>query len=169
MKWLWLLVACTVAACATGGADRHALVIPPHAPATWALDGVEIAAPRAGQLSASRLWERSGPSRAVIASDDDELRQSFVEELARKLPLDPDAPRRLRATLTLQDTGYYEGLAAETTDVTLTAELLDDSGNVIRTITLREAASAPLQRSASRRQRLQAAFDRLAGRLAAML
>jgi len=169
MKWPWILVVSAIAACATGGADRHALVVPPHAPATWALDGVEIVAPRAGQLSASRLWERSGPNRAVIASDDDALRQSFVEELARELPLDPNAPRRLRATLTLQDTGYYEGLAAETTDVTLTAELLDDAGNVIRTITLREAASAPLQRSASRRLRLRAAFDRLAERLAAAL
>ena len=34
---------------------------------------------------------------------------------------------------------------------------------------LREAASAPLQRSTSRRQRLQAAFDRLAQRLVAQL
>ena len=169
MKWLWLLAVSALAACATAGANRHALVVTPHAPASWALDGVEIVAPRAGQLSASRLWERSGPNRAVIASDDDQLRQAFVEELAHELPLDPSSPRRLRATLTLQDIGYYEGLAAETTDVTLNAELLDDAGHVIRTITLREAASAPLQRSASRRQRLQAAFDRLAARLAAVL
>jgi hypothetical protein len=47
--------------------------------------------------------------------------------------------------------------------------VLDSDGNLVRTITLREPASAPLQRSASRRQRLQAAFDRLARRLAASL
>ena len=167
MKWLVLAVA--VAGCAAGGADRHALVVPPHAPASYALDDVEIGGVRAGQLSASRLWERHGPNRAVIASDDDQLRQAFVDELARQVPLDAHAPRRLRATLTLQDTGYYEGLATETSDVTLVAEILDDQGRLLRTITLREPASAPLQRSASRRQRLQAAFDRLAERLAAIL
>ena len=168
MRWLASLVL-FVAACATGGAARHASLPEPHARAPYALDGVELTAPRGGQLSASRLWERHASNRAVVASDDDELRQRFVADLAQKLPLDARAPRHLRATLTLQDTGYYEGLAAETSDVTLTAEVLDDAGNVVRTITLREPASAPAQRSASRRQRLQAAFDRLAARLAAAL
>ena len=75
----------------------------------------------------------------------------------------------IRATLTLQDTGYFEGLAAETADITLFAELTDVDGNILRTITMRESASAPLQRSASRQQRLQAAMTRLANRLAAQL
>jgi hypothetical protein len=92
-----------------------------------------------------------------------------ARDLGRVVPLDVAAPVHIRATLTLQDAGYFEGLAAETTDVTLAAELLDPAGNVRRTITLREPASAPLQRSASRRARLEAAFDRLAHRLAAQL
>ncbi len=158
-----------VGGCAGSSVERHGVVVAPHAPSPYALDDVEIGGVRAGQLSASRLWERHGPNRAVVASDDDELRQAFVDELGRKLPLDARAPRRLRVTLTLQDTGYYEGLASETSDVTLVADVLDDEGHLVRTITLREPASAPLQRSASRRQRLQAAFDRLAGRLAALL
>jgi hypothetical protein len=125
--------------------------------------------PRAGQLSASREWERANPNRAAHADDNAALRSAFVHRLAEDVPLDPRAPRRLVTTLALQDTGYYEGLAAETTDVTLTAQVFDDAGNLVRTITMREPASAPLQRSASRRDRLRAAFGRLADRLAAQL
>jgi len=160
MKWLLLFL---VAGCATTpGVARHT-------PMSYALDSIEMDQPRAGQLSASRLWERTAPNRAIHADDDEALRGAFVGELSRALPLDPGSPRHLRATLTLQDAGYYEGLAAETTNVTLHAEVLDNAGNTVRTITLREPASAPLQRSASRRARLQAAFDRLAERLAAQL
>jgi hypothetical protein len=162
MKWLLVLL---VAGCATTGSSS----VVRHHPPAYALDSIVVEPPRAGELSASRLWERNAPNRAVQARDDDALRDDFAGELARAVPLDPAAPRRLRATLTFQDTGYYEGLAAETTDVTLTADVLDCNGNPLRTITLREAASAPLQRSASRRARLQAAFDRLAERLAAQL
>ncbi len=169
MKWMVVLLV-AAGGCAGASANRHVAA----APSAWArppyaLDIVELAPPRAGQLSASREWERSPSNRAVHAIDDAELRQTFVDELARTLPLDAASPRRLRATLTLQDTGYYEGLAAETSDVTLTAEVFDDHGNLLRTITMREPASAPLQRSASRRQRLRAAIDRLAERLSAVL
>jgi hypothetical protein len=172
MRSLLLSLVLLVAGCASvGGGDRHAPATTAaretHAP--YALDAVILGPPRAGQLSASREWQRNPGSRAVRHDDDNELRESFARDLNRVLPLDATAPRHVRATLTLQDTGYYEGLAAETTDVTLTAELLDGDGNLVRTITLREPASAPLQRSASRRQRLQAAFDRLARRLAAQL
>jgi hypothetical protein len=162
----WLLFTLLVAGCATAspGVARHT-----PAPLSYAIDSIELEQPRAGQLSAARLWERSAPNRAVHAGDDAALRDAFLGELGRAVPLDPAAPRRLRATLTLQDAGYYEGLAAETTDVTLTADVLDANGVTVRTITLREPASAPLQRSASRRARLQAAFDRLAERLAAQL
>lgn len=164
MRWLAAFVFLVSGCASTAGVDRHA-----RATAPYALDAVVLGAPRAGQLEASRLWQRGGANRAVASADDAELRASFTQELDRVLPIDPAAPRRLRATLTLQDTGYFEGLAAETTDVTLTADVLDGDGNVVRTITLREPASAPLQRSTSRRQRLQAAFDRLARRLAAQL
>ena len=121
---------------------------------------------RAGQLSASREWERSGPDRVVTRTGDAMLRDDFARDLARALPLDVNSPHRLRATLTLQDTAYFEGLAAETSDVTLTADILDHEGNVTDSIMLRESAAAPLQRSASRQQRLAHAFDRLAQRLA---
>jgi len=165
MKWLLVLF---LAGCASTGASTGAGVAR-HNPPPYALDAVVFDVTRGGQLSASRMWERSPANRAVHASDDDALLDDFAGELARVVPLDPNAPRRLRATLTLQDTGYFEGLASETSDVTLTAEVLDRDGNVARTITLREPASAPLQRSASRRARLQVAFDRLAERLAARL
>jgi hypothetical protein len=172
MRPLYASLVLIVAGCGSiSGVDRHAPATTAaretHAP--YALDAVVLGAPRAGQLSASREWERYAGNRTVRRDDDDELRASFARDLNRVLPLDATAPRHVRATLTLQDTGYYEGLAAETTDVTLIAEVLDGDGNLVRTITLREPASAPLQRSASRRQRLQAAFDRLARRLAAQL
>lgn len=156
-----LLALALVAGCATSGTT----VAPRVHPHAYAIDSIVIGGPRAGQLSASREWART--SHAVVARDETQLRDAFARDLGRVLPLDASAPVRIRATLTLQDAGYYEGLAPETSDVTLAAELLDRDGNVTRTITLRESASAPLQRSASRRARLEAAFDRLAHRLAA--
>lgn len=166
MKWLVCLVVLVGGCASAGGGDRHPRAGALRAP--YALDAVVLGGPRAGELSASREWQRGG-NPAVRVADDAELRAAFAHDLERALPIDPRAPRHLRATLTLQDTGYYEGLAAETTDVTLSAEILDRDGNLVRTITLREAASAPLQRSASRQKRLQGALDRLAQRLAAQL
>ena len=172
MKQWWVLAVAVVAlggCAAAGGAGRHAGAAATRAARPYALDAVVVAGPRAGALSASRMWERSAANRAVTAKDDDELRQAFVADLGRALPLDPSAPRRVRATFILQDTGYYEGLAAETTDVTLDAAIFDDDGHYLGSVILREAASAPLQRSTSRRDRLRAAFGRLARRLAARL
>ena len=160
----WLLVLCLAVGCASTSPR-----VVRHNPPPYALDAVVFDVTRGGQLSASRLWERNPSNRAVHASDDDVLVDDFANELGRVVPLDANAPRRLRVTLTMQDTGYFEGLASETGDVTLHADVLDADGNVIRTITLREPASAPLQRSASRRARLQVPFDRLAERLAAQL
>jgi hypothetical protein len=154
-----------VAGCATGGVTRNR-----DTHLAYGVESIVVGGnPRAGQLSASRLWERGAPSHAIAAADDAELRDAFARDLDRVLPLDDTAPVRIRATLTLQDIGYFEGLAAEATDVTLAAKLVDVHGNVLRTITLRESASAPLQRSASRKARLESAFDRLAHRLAAQL
>jgi hypothetical protein len=158
-----LLALALAAGCATTGTVATRM----HQP--YAIDSVIITEPRAGQLSASREWERGANAHAVAHSDDNDLRGAFARDLGRVLPLDVTAPVHIRATLTLQDAGYFEGLASEAADVTLTAELLDSDGNVFRTITLRESASAPLQRSASRQARLEAAFDRLAHRLAAQL
>ncbi len=160
----WLLSVLLIAGCATQGADRHARA--PVAQAPWALEAVYLTLPRGGQLAASREWERGGHDRVVTRSDDALLRDGFARDLARAVPLDVAAPRRLRVLLTQQDTAYFEGLAAETSDVTLRAEILDADGRTVDTITLREPASAPLQRSASQLQRLAPAFDRLAKRLA---
>ncbi|HEY2743288.1 MAG TPA: hypothetical protein VGL86_01640, partial [Polyangia bacterium] len=157
MRWILGLV--LVAGCATQGVDRHARA--PVAQAPWALEAVYMTLPRGGQLSASREWERGGSDRVVTRSDDAVLRADFARDLARAMPLDAAAPRRLRVILTQQDPGYFEGLAAETSDVTLRAELLDADGHTVDTITLREPASAPLQRSASQLARLQPALDRL--------
>ena len=134
---------------------------------TYALDAVVLGGIRAGELSASREWQRAdgGPAR----DDADQLRAAFVRDLSQRVRIDPAARQRVRATLTLQDTGYFEGLAAETADLTLVADIYDDRGQRIRSITLREAASAPLQRSASRRARLEQALGRLSSRLAAAL
>jgi hypothetical protein len=161
MRWIFALL--LVTGCATAGVDRHAAAPQQH---TWALQGVFLTLPRAGQLAESREWERGGHDRVVTRFDDAALRNAFTRDLARDVPLDPAAQHRLRVYLTPQDIAYYEGLAAETSDVTLRAELLDADGNLVETITLREPASAPLQRSASRDQRFAAAFDRLAKRLA---
>ena len=163
MRWMFLLL---LAGCVTSpSVSRHEVA----AQQPWALDGVFLSRPRAGQLEASREWERGGHDRAVTQSDDALLRNTFVRDLRHALPLNQRSPRRVRATLTVQDIGYFEGFAAEAGDVTLHADLLDRDGNVFQTIVLREPASAPLQRSASRVQRLDVAFDRLATRLAKLL
>ncbi len=163
------LLAVVVLAAACAGANRHTVASAPGPQEPVALEPVRLVGPRAGELSASREWQRYSGNRVIERDDDAALRARFTAALERLLPVDTRAPVRLRATLILQDTGYFEGLAAETTDVTLRADLIDARGNVYRTITLREPASAPLQRSVSRKERLEAALDRLAQRLVAQL
>ncbi|MDB4965353.1 MAG: hypothetical protein JWN44_1042 [Myxococcales bacterium] len=168
----FFIVALSIAAgCAPTGVTRQPAAARAARTATgqsYALDGVEFAGLRAGQLSASREWSRGegdGPGR----DESDELRATLTRDIYRAVRIDPTAPLRLRTTLTLQAPGYFEGLAAETADVTLDAELYDSHGARLRTITLRESASAPLQRTASRKARLEQAIDRLASRLATEL
>jgi hypothetical protein len=165
MKPLFLIVLMALGGCA--GAGRHTVAAAPVN--RVALDSVEVTGVRGGQLSASREWTRDHARGPTAPRDVSELRSSFVRHFAESGAADPDASRHLRARLTLQDTGYYEGLAAETTDVTLTADVYNDAGAQVRTITLREPASAPLQRSRSRRDRLDQAVARLTHRLAAEL
>lgn len=163
MKGMWVLL---LAGCATAGAGGHAARPSGRA---YALDAVTVGGIRAGQLSASREWHRADGSHAVRADTAADLQEAFVRDLARRVPLAPDASARLRVTLVLQTPGYYEGLAPETSDVAVTADVFDRSGVLRRSVTLREPASAPLQRPTSRQQRLDAALDRLAARLAAVL
>lgn len=135
----------------------------------YVLDGIELRGVRLGPESAGREWQRPSTNEAVTRDDDRRLRERLAGDLGRELILRPDAPLHLRIALTLQDTADFEGLAAETSDVTMSAKILDDRGVVLRTITLREAANAPLQRSKSERERLDGALDRLSHRLAQQL
>src|SRR5262245_25287136 len=120
MKWpLALLLA---AGCATGGTDHHAIAMRRVASQPYALEPIALDGPRPGQLSSARELWRLDTQRATARSDASALSASFARDLSQKVPLEPDAPLRLRTTLTLQDTAAYEGLAAESTDVTLSAD-----------------------------------------------
>ncbi len=164
MRW-W--IALLVAGCV--GAVAGPRGVAPPRPA-YALDAVEVTRVRAGELDAAREWERIGAGTPVLRREDDEaVRVAFVRSLERTLPLAPDAPARLRVTVTLQDTAYFEGLASEAADLSLTADVYDENGARMRSLVFREPAAAPLQRTASRRQRVDAALSRLAARLAQAL
>jgi hypothetical protein len=155
----------------TGCAARTAAV-PATASArnSYVLDRIDMNGVRLGELSASREWQREDAQAHVLTREDNQrLRERLAGDLDRNLTLQASAPLHLRLALTLQDTADNEGFAAETTDLTLNATILDDQGATIRSIVLREPASAPLQRSASQRCRLDAALDRLSHRLAAQL
>jgi uncharacterized lipoprotein YmbA len=154
-----------LAGCATSASNRS-LVSSANG---YVLDGIELRGVRLGAESAAREWQRPSENEAVARDTDTQLRNRLAADLGRDLSLRPNAPMHLRIALTLQDTADFEGLAAETADVTLSAAITDDHGVVLRTITLREPASAPLQRSASERARLDGALDRLSHRLAQQL
>ena len=85
----FVLATLLFAGCASAGAgaDRHATasaaVTAPRQ--TWALEGVYLAPTRAGQLSASREWERTGGDRVITAGDDAVLRDDFSRDLGRVL------------------------------------------------------------------------------------
>ena len=156
-----------VAGCAARTAPSHSAAAARN---SYVLDRIDMNGVRLGELSASREWQRQGNGNNVLTREDSEaLREHLASDLFRDLALQPTAPLHLRVALTLQDTADNQGLAAETTDLTLNATVVDDQGATIRTITLREPANAPLQRSASQRARLNAAIDRLSHRLAAQL
>jgi hypothetical protein len=158
--------ASTASGSGSGAANRPVVT----ARNSYVLDGIELRGVRLGEVSAAREWQRSGDSNDTLARDDGEqLRGQLATDLGRDLALQPTAPLHLRVALTLQDTADFEGFAAETSDVTLNVTIVDEQGAIVRTITLREAANAPLQRSASQRTRLDGALDRLSRRLAAQL
>ena len=159
-------MALVIAGCATGGPSHPAAMTSANG---YVLDGIELRGVRLGDESAAREWQRGTANEAVTRHDDTKLRAQVATDLGRELILRPDAPLHLRIALTLQDTADFEGLAAETADVTMSATILDDRGVVMRTITLREAANAPLQRTASQQTRLDSALARLSHRLAQQL
>jgi hypothetical protein len=154
----WLVILLVSSGCATGSVARHAASQP------YVIDAVEIAGVRDSPLTASRESYRVEPGQDSV-----ELRDVFVRELGQRIPFSTTAPQHLRVVITLQDTGENEGLAAETSDVTVVADVLDAGGATFRSITLREPASAPLQRTRSARIRLERALSSLADRLASQL
>ncbi len=159
-------MALVIAGCATGGTPHSALAGTAN---SYVLDGIELNGVRIGQESAAREWQRPTANHVVTRTDDARLRDQLASDLGRELTLEPDAPLHLRVALTPQDTADFEGFAAETADLTLSAAVLDKDGVVLRTITLREAANAPLQRTASQRTRFDGALARLSRRLAQQL
>lgn len=155
MKSLFALL---LVGCATNaGVVRH------QARQAYVIDSVEILGVRPGVLASARESWRPPPG------DDPALRDRLIAELGRAIPFSTAAPEHLRVRVVLQDAGENEGLAAETADVTLVAEVVDSASAELRTITLREPASAPLQRSRSSRARLEQALSRLVDRLAQQL
>ena len=155
MKWLcaFLLFGCA----ATGGDVRH------QARQAYVIDSIELHGVRDGVLASTRESWRPPPA------GDPELRDRFIGELGRAIPFSTSSPLHLRIAVSFQSAGDYLGLAPEATDVTLVADVLDATGGELRTITLREPASAPLQRSRSARHRFDRALARLVDRLAAEL
>lgn len=168
-----IFFALALAVAGVGGcAARTTAAVPAAATArnSYVLDRIDMNGVRLGELAAAREWQREDDSAHALTRDDSQrLRERLAGDLDRNLTLQASAPLHLRVALTLQDTADNEGLAAETSDLTLNATIVDDQGATIRSIVLREPASAPLQRSASQRGRLDAALDRLSHRLAAQL
>src|SRR5262245_11811330 len=117
MKLLFVPVLTALSGCA--GAGLHTVAAAPGPANRVALDSVDVTAIRGGQLSASREWMRDHLQGPVAPADVAFMRTSFARHFAESGAADPNAWRHIRVRLTLQDTGYYEGLAAETTDLTL--------------------------------------------------
>src|SRR4051794_21229508 len=111
----YLVVAILVAAgCTSTGVNRHTKAVQSARATTtqaYALDSVDLAGVRAGQLSASREWTRADANREVARDDAADLRATLVHDLSRFVRLDNSSPIRLHTTLTLQTPGYFEGLA----------------------------------------------------------
>lgn len=124
---------------------------------------------REGQLASrepSRLADDNADNRALQSR----LTRVFTGELSRRVNVG-DGPGGLTIvpTLTLDNGGAFEGLAAETADAVLQVQLVDAAGNTIDDVTLRASADAPLGRQASRDDRLERAVARLAADYAARL
>jgi hypothetical protein len=136
----------------------------------YVLERVELHGLPPTELAQAREGWRADSSERVVARDDGAvLAGKLASDLRRDLRIVDAAPLRLRVHVTLESPGSFQGLAPETADLAATAEIVDTSGTVVRTVSVRETANAPLQRSASRRERLDAALARLSRSLARQL
>jgi len=161
------VVALAAAGCAHARTQPVARATPRVA---YGIAAVDFQGLPATELATSREWWRAESHDRVLARDDSfALRQSFLQDLGRNLTLSPSAPLKLRVTVRVQTPGDFLGLAAETTDLAATVDVIDPYGAVLRSVTVRETASAPLQRSRSRKERLEAGLARLSAKLATQL
>jgi hypothetical protein len=136
----------------------------------YVLDAVELYGLPPTELATAREWERADSHDRVIArADVAALRAGMIRRLSSDLPLAPRGALHLRVAVTVESPGTFLGLAPETADLAATADVLDERGLLMRSVTVRESANAPLQRSRSRRARLDAALSRLSQKLARQL
>jgi hypothetical protein len=133
----------------------------------YAIESLEFEGLPPTQLALARETTRADAQQRVLArSDVYDLSSTFATDLRHDLQVADNAPLRLKITVSLHTPGQFEGIAPETTDVSAHVDVLDAQGLVVRTFTVREIANAPLQRSASRRERFEVALSRLSQKVA---
>jgi hypothetical protein len=164
-----LLSALLLAAAATtvGCAALH----PTHTTTnTYSIESLELHGLPVTQLAAARESSRADSHQRVLARNDVyDLSNTFAANLRHDVRLADQAPYRLRIDISLNTPGQFEGFGPENIDLAANVQILDANGGVVRAMTIREIANAPLQRSASRRERLEAALSRLSQKIARQL
>jgi len=141
-----------------------------HSAHAYTIESLEFHGLPPTQLAVAREIGRADSTGRLLARDDvSELSSTFAADLRRDVTMSESAPLRLRIDVSLATTGAFEGFAAETADLQANVDVLDANGNVVRTLTARVTANAPLQRSASRRERFAAALSRLSQKIARQL
>jgi hypothetical protein len=142
-----------------------------HASAqVYSIESLEFHGLPPSQLAIAREKSRADSQQRVLARNDVYgLTSTFSDHLRRDLRVADGAPLRLRIDVSLASPGQFEGFAPENADLSATAQVLDANGVVVRTVRARATANAPLQRSASRRERFEAALSRLSQKLAQQL
>jgi hypothetical protein len=160
----------TIAALAAGCAHSETSAAPLGTRTPYAVQSIDVQGLPPTELATSREFTRADSHNVVLARDDTwALRDALARNLDRDLALRPDAAYKLRVTVRVQAPGSFLGLSAETADLSANADVIDANGAVVHTVTVRQSANAPLQRSKSRRDRLEAAVSRLSQKLAAEL
>jgi hypothetical protein len=136
----------------------------------YAIESLEFHGLPSTQLAIARERSRADSQQRVLASQDIyDLSSAFNANLRHDLQVSDQAPLRLRIDVSLATPGQNEGFAAENADLAANVQVLDSTGSVVRSFVVREIANAPLQRSASRRERFEAALSRLSQKVAQKL
>jgi len=136
----------------------------------YAIESLEFHGLPSTQLAVAREGSRADTQHRLIARGDVyDLSSTFAGDLRHDVQIADKAPLRLRIDVSLATPGQFEGFAPENTDLAANVQVLDASGSVVRSFVVREIANAPLQRSASRRERLEGALSRLSQKIAKQL